>query len=171
MLSRNAEPLPAVGFGQPGASIVTLSAIDRSSAISRRFPAISHRPSAVGHIGHQPFASRHRSSTISVIRHVGRRPPTVRPYAVSHRPSAVGGKPGHCENRLLAICSPDAPVRTGTCPGIVESGTVLKRSKGEVHSHLRKPYSQRFFLESQKRIKRPRESTIWHSEVPFVYWS
>ena len=48
---------------------------------------------------------------------------------------------------------------------------MLKMSKGEVHSHLRKPYSQRFFLESQTRFERPRESTIWHLEVLFVYWS
>ena len=55
------------------------------------------------------------------------------------RACARNVKPDYCENRLLAICFPDAPLRTGTCPGIMESGTVLKRSKGEVHSHLRKP--------------------------------
>ena len=81
------------------------------------------------------------------------------------------GKPDSCENRLLAICSPDALLWTGTCPWDMRSVTVLKRSRRDVHSHRMKPYSHHFFLESQKRFERPRESTIWHSEVLLVCWS
>ena len=77
------------------------------------------------------------------------------------RGTIVSAKPGFCENRLLTICSPDALVWTGTCPGNMRSGAVLKRSNRDVHSHLMKPYSHHFFLESLKRFERPRESTIW----------
>ena len=78
------------------------------------------------------------------------------------------GKPDSCENRLIAICFPDALVRTGTCPGNMRSGTVLKRSKRDIYSHL---IQSIFFLNHKKRFERPRESTIWHCEVLLVYWS
>ena len=43
------------------------------------------------------------------------------------------GKPGHCENRLLTVCSPGANSRTRVCPRIVGSGTVLISSQNEVY--------------------------------------
>jgi hypothetical protein len=43
------------------------------------------------------------------------------------------------------ICSRNAPVSTRTCPGIVESRTVLILCRYEVYSHLRPSYSHPFF--------------------------
>ena len=54
-------------------------------------------------------------------------------------------KPDYCENRLLAICSPDAPVQTGTCPGMVESGTVLKGQARSIHTYGRLIHSVFFW--------------------------
>ena len=67
------------------------------------------------------------------------------------RPQSPGHMVGHLlspatpDFKGLTICSGNAPISTGACPGIVESRTVLILCRYEVYSHLRPSYSHHFF--------------------------
>ena len=70
------------------------------------------------------------------------------PSATCGRAVLLGGISEKIE--LFTICSGNAPISTGACPGIVKSRTVLILCRYEVYSHLRPSYSHHFFRKLTK---------------------
>ena len=64
------------------------------------------------------------------------------------RNSSDLGKGCYRKNRLFTICSGNAPISTGACPGIGKSRTVLILCRYEVFSHLRPSYITPFSKKS-----------------------